>query len=177
MFLPFISGCCVFIINKNRGLVWSFWITIPVKACPWYHFEQSNKKWYLSHLTCEAGNFYDIRGCLCVCTSFSWEFMPYHLSIMTWLYISYFIIPPILCFPTNALINKIKTMACFSLCSCDDDWYVQEESSTLSFPSYYIDAEVTILRQHSSSPSKQSYSSVPQSWLCGLLCFIAFTRQ
>jgi len=66
-------------------------------------------------------------------------------------------------FPTNALINKIKTMACFSLCSCDDDWYVQEESSTLSFPSYYIDAEVTILRQHSSSPSKQSYSSVPQS--------------
>ncbi|XP_066317843.1 uncharacterized protein [Miscanthus floridulus] len=51
----------------------------------------------------------------------------------------------------------------YSLTSCDDDWYVQEESSTLSFPSYYIDAEVTILRQHSSSPSKQSYSSVPQS--------------
>jgi len=34
----------------------------------------------------------------------------------------------------------------YSLISYDDDWYVQEESSTLSFPSYYIDAEVTTFR-------------------------------
>lgn len=32
----------------------------------------------------------------------------------------------------------------YSLTSCDDDWYVQEESSTLSFPSYYIDAEAVV---------------------------------
>ncbi|KAJ1285158.1 hypothetical protein BS78_03G258500 [Paspalum vaginatum] len=32
----------------------------------------------------------------------------------------------------------------YSLTSCDDDWYVQEESSTLSFPSYYIDAEAVL---------------------------------
>ncbi|PAN28796.1 hypothetical protein PAHAL_5G178700 [Panicum hallii] len=32
----------------------------------------------------------------------------------------------------------------YSLTSCDDDWYLQEESSTLSFPSYYIDAEAVV---------------------------------
>nr|CAB3474098.1 unnamed protein product [Digitaria exilis] len=32
----------------------------------------------------------------------------------------------------------------YSLTSCDDDWYVQEESSTLSFPSYYIDADAVV---------------------------------
>ncbi|CAO2166207.1 unnamed protein product [Urochloa humidicola] len=32
----------------------------------------------------------------------------------------------------------------YSLTSCDDDWYMQEDSSTLSFPSYYIDADAVV---------------------------------
>ncbi|KAL6845053.1 hypothetical protein ACP4OV_024548 [Aristida adscensionis] len=32
----------------------------------------------------------------------------------------------------------------YSLTSGDDDWYMQEESSALSFPSYYIDAEAVV---------------------------------
>jgi hypothetical protein len=148
MFLPFIWGCCVFVINKNSGLVWSFesqyqwklaldiissketkndiydiWVTLDVK-----------QEFFMIYLdACAYAHHFHGNSCHTI----------FHNDL-----ILYFLIydSSNLFFPTNALINKIKTMSCFSLCSCDDDWYAQEESSTLSFPSYYIDAEVTILR-------------------------------
>ncbi|KAL6615950.1 hypothetical protein ACP70R_038220 [Stipagrostis hirtigluma subsp. patula] len=47
-------------------------------------------------------------------------------------------------YDTAGVINDDE----YSLTSGDDDWYVQEENSALSFPSYYIDAEAVVCLDH-----------------------------